>query len=92
MHLEALAGAFRATPHESTKLSPNMVMIGREVRLPNSVIFGHVNPAQNHFVIETKARLQRTHDLVRKQLQKSAERSRRYTMPSCISCNTRWAT
>ncbi|KAH3777817.1 hypothetical protein DPMN_179265 [Dreissena polymorpha] len=59
-----------------------MVMIGREVRLPSSVIFGHVNPEQNHdisevdFEIETKARLQRTHDLVRKQLQKSAERSK----------------
>ena len=34
LHLGCLAGANRATPNESTKLTPNLLTMGREVRLP----------------------------------------------------------
>lgn len=34
LYLGCLAGAYRATTNESTKLTPNRLMIGREVRLP----------------------------------------------------------
>lgn len=33
-NLGCLAGAYRATPHESTGFTPNMLTIGREVRMP----------------------------------------------------------
>ena len=39
LHLGCLAGAYRATPNESTKLSPNLLTIGREVRLPAELVF-----------------------------------------------------
>ena len=40
LYLGCLAGAYRATPCESTKLTPNLMAIGREVRLPVELIFG----------------------------------------------------
>ena len=39
-HLGCLAAAYRATPHESTGFTPNMLMFGREPRLPIEVILG----------------------------------------------------
>ena len=39
-HLGCLAAAYRATPHESTGFTPNMLMFGREARLPIEVILG----------------------------------------------------
>ena len=81
-HLEALAGAYRATPHEATKLTRNMVMIGREVRLPSSIVYGHLdqdldtNTSEVDFLLQAKARLQRTHDFVRKQFYSSIARSK----------------
>ena len=32
--------AYRATPHESTQCSPNLMMLGREVELPIDLMFG----------------------------------------------------
>lgn len=43
LHLGCLAGAYRATPNESTKLTPNLLMMGREVRLPGELVFGSHN-------------------------------------------------
>ena len=34
LHLGVLAGAYRATPNETTGLTPNLVMLGRELHLP----------------------------------------------------------
>ncbi|KAK3097999.1 hypothetical protein FSP39_015198 [Pinctada imbricata] len=34
------AGAYRSTPHTSTGLTPNRLMLGREVHLPEEVMFG----------------------------------------------------
>ena len=39
-HTGCLAAAYRATPHESNGLTANMLMLGREVRLPGEVLFG----------------------------------------------------
>ena len=34
LNLGCLAAAYRATPQESTGLTPNLLLLGREVRLP----------------------------------------------------------
>ncbi|KAH3696174.1 hypothetical protein DPMN_083639 [Dreissena polymorpha] len=39
-NLGCLAGAYRCTIQESTRLTPNMLVLGREVRMPAEVIFG----------------------------------------------------
>lgn len=40
LYLGCLSGAYRATQHESTGLTPNLLMLGREVRLPSDVTQG----------------------------------------------------
>jgi transposase InsO family protein len=37
MNLGCLEGAYRASPHESTGLTPNLLMLGREIRLSYEV-------------------------------------------------------
>ena len=39
-HLGCLAATYRATPHESTGMTPNLLTFRREVRLPIEVILG----------------------------------------------------
>ena len=40
LYLGCLAGAYRSTPHESTSLTSNMMMMGREVRVQVEVAVG----------------------------------------------------
>ncbi|MCG8044299.1 MAG: DDE-type integrase/transposase/recombinase, partial [Candidatus Thiodiazotropha endolucinida] len=42
LHLGCLAGAYRATPNESTRMSPNLLTMGREAKLPGELINGCV--------------------------------------------------
>ena len=39
-HLGCLAAAYQAGPHESTGMTPNLLMFGREVRMPIEVMLG----------------------------------------------------
>ena len=39
-NLGCIAAAYRASPHETTTLTPNLLMLGREVRLPVDLVFG----------------------------------------------------
>ena len=39
-HLGYLAAAYHATPHESTGMRPNLLMFGREVRMPIEIMLG----------------------------------------------------
>lgn len=38
-HLCSLAGAYMETPRETNKLSPNLMSIGNEIRLPTDLIY-----------------------------------------------------
>ena len=73
--LGCLAGAYRATPHDSTHMTPNMMMIGREVTLPHEVTVGGSTPdrfeqVQNHgaYVMNVRNQLNLAHDVARKHL------------------------
>ena len=39
-YLGCLAATYQATPHESTGMTPNLLMFGRDNRMPIEVIFG----------------------------------------------------
>jgi hypothetical protein len=47
MNLGCLAGAYRASPHESTGLTPNLLMLGREIILPYEGHYGSTKDIQN---------------------------------------------
>ena len=82
LNLGCLAGAYRATPQDSTTLSPNLMMLGREVKLPHEVIFGSSIENEKYtkvsnygvYVCDLKNTLQKAHEVARKHLNKSAER------------------
>ena len=71
-HLGCLAAAYRATLHKSTGLTPNMLMFGREARLPIEVILGigttstgEEVTSYGEYVNALKERMQVAHDLAR---------------------------
>ena len=78
-HLGCLAAAYRSTPHESIGFTPNMLMFGREARLPIEVILGigatstgEEVASYGDYVNSLKERMQVAHDLARKHLGQNA--------------------
>jgi len=39
-HLQTVVAAYRSTPHEAIKMTPNRAFLGREVRLPVDLVIG----------------------------------------------------
>lgn len=80
--LPLLTLAYRSATHNVTGLSPNLVMMGREVLLPLDVMLGDVPGAERgragEYVAEVRTRLQSSFEQVRDCLKKSGERQRRY--------------
>ena len=83
LHLGCLAGAYRATPNESTRLTPNLLTMGREVRLPAELVFGSFTASNQgeitsygDFVDQLRSRMQHAHEVARKYLSSAAKRSK----------------
>ena len=82
LNLGCLAAAYRATPQESTGLTPNAMMLGREVRLPCEVIYSNsaadgepVSSFGDH-VENLTQKLQKAHHIARKHLEVAANRQK----------------
>ena len=84
LNLGCLAGAYNATPNESSKLSPNLLSIGREIRLPASIIYGQENVLSDQksegcycdHIQDLQEKMMRAHDIARKYLKQSSKRSK----------------
>ncbi|MEW8547871.1 MAG: DDE-type integrase/transposase/recombinase [Candidatus Thiodiazotropha sp.] len=83
LHLGCLAGAYRATPNESTRMTPNLLSIGREIRLPGELVFGSNNSydgeeitSYGEYVDILKCRMQHAHELARKYMGAASKRSK----------------
>ena len=80
LNLGCLAAAYRATPNESSKMTPNLLMLGKEVRLPAEIAFGSTAmsgesvSSYGEYVEKLKTNMQRAHDFCRKYLKESAKR------------------
>ena len=86
-NLGSLAGAYQATPHENTKMTPNLLMLGRENWLPIEVVLGigdtstgEAVTSSGEYVDGLRNHMQRAHDIVRKYLDKGAKRLRKRLM------------
>ena len=82
LHLGCLAGAYRSSPNESTTLTPNLMTIGREVRLPAELIFGSTEAydgeeitSYGEYVDSLRSRIQHAHEVAREHLNVAAKRS-----------------
>ena len=92
-HLGSIAGAYRATPHEATGFSPNMMATGQEVRLPADIVYpvAQANQTSNcaGVVQELRDRLVRAHEKARSHLQARAKTSKiAYDRKSTLHANS----
>ena len=78
-HLGCLAAAYRATPHSTTGMTPNLLMLGREVRLPVEVMMGvgkattgEEVTSYGEYVDNLRLHMQKAHDVAREHLGKKA--------------------
>ena len=79
-HLGCLAGAYRQSRHDSTGMTPNLMMLGREVRSTAELRFG-VNKKQGNrpptmHVQEIREKLQHAHDIARVHLKNASRRNK----------------
>ena len=83
-NLGCLVAAYRATPHSSTGLSLNIMMLGREVRIPAELksgvtgdVDGNMVTSYGEYVNWLRDRMQVAHEIARSHLQ-SAARHHKY--------------
>ena len=82
LNSSCLAAAYRATPHESAGMTPNMLMLGREVRLPAEIMFGSLTSisepivSYGEYVDQLRRKMQHAHYVCRKHLEKAAFRQK----------------
>lgn len=72
-NLGCLALAYRSTPQESTKFTPNMIMLGKEVKLPLHVIYSDPEKSEEcssygDYLYKLRENLYHSHQIVRKNL------------------------
>jgi hypothetical protein len=81
-HLPYLTQAYRSSPHESTGLTPNMMVFGEELALPVDVMVGAPPRHEQHYACATeyvewlRKTLQRAHEMARKHLGVAAARQK----------------
>ena len=79
-HLGCLAGTYHGSIHDSTGLTPNLMMLGCEIDTPLAVMFGahhHESyPIYGEYVAKLKDRMQHAHDIAREHLGTAMKRSK----------------
>ena len=77
LHLACLTSAYRSTPHESTKFTPNMIVLGREVRLPGTLDMPHSSePSTSYgeYVTGLRQQLSHIHVIIRRHTEHERKR------------------
>lgn len=97
LNLPMLAAAYRASPNASTGLTPNLLMLGKEVRLPAELMFGSSTTNSEHitsygeYVDQLKSRLQKSHNVARKYLETYSKRQETCMIQTLLHMVTRQA-
>ena len=81
--LPLVLAAYRATPHESTGMTPNKLFLGHEVRMPIDLVMGlpaesDENTSPHDYLIKLHQSATEAYQLARKHLRASAERRKRH--------------
>jgi hypothetical protein len=94
LYLSFVTAAYRSTPQESTGLTPNILIFGREVRFPAEVIYkpetSTREPVSSYGeYVEVRDRQNRAHEICRKYLGQAAEHQRNlYDSKPCVNSYT----
>jgi len=91
-NLGCLAGAYRSTPHESTGMTPNLLMMGREVRLPSELVYDCTTRANKEDVVSygdyvdfLKEKMNHAHQVARQHLAVTTKRHKEiYDRRQCL--------
>lgn len=80
--LPLLLAAYRSTPHQSTGISPNFMMLGREVHQMTDLVFKDseaIRKALDHatYIEKLKSALDTAHSVARKSLHKCQQKQKR---------------
>mgnify|MGYP001546096517 CR=1 FL=1 len=82
LYLPLVASGYRASVHSSTGMTPNKLMLGREVYLPMSLVVqkpvGEKLPTTDEYVVELQQKIQEVHALAREHLKKTTEYQKRH--------------
>ena len=74
--------AYRASRNEATGYTPNMLTLGREVRMPVDIVYGSLedpaNESYDDYVENVRERMTSAYEEARQALRKAAERNKRY--------------
>ena len=80
-HIPFIIMAYRSAVHSSTGFTPNMMMMGREIKLPLDLIYGKArespNESPNEYVEEITETLERVHEMARSKLKIASEQQKR---------------
>ena len=80
--LPYVASAYRATPHESTGITPNRMMLGRECDLPVDLVYGSQVPDHRPCPVEyvewVRDALETSYERARQELGRAAQRQARH--------------
>ena len=81
-HLSLLTSAYRSAVHESTGYSPNLLMLGCEVRTPIEIALGVDRPNtdlrdHDEYAADLAATMEKSHRLAREHLATATERQKR---------------
>jgi hypothetical protein len=70
-HLPLLAGAYRSTPHTSTGFTPNRLMLGHGVHLPQEVMLGLHSAEQNEipYLERLRSSMKKCEEIARENLE-----------------------
>ncbi|MES9884745.1 MAG: reverse transcriptase domain-containing protein [Sedimenticola sp.] len=76
--------AYRSSEHESTGMSPSMLMFGREVDLPVDLVFGTASEMEEdgdvnfaRYAYALKTQIGRAHELAREKMAKASEKQKK---------------
>jgi hypothetical protein len=77
--LACITGAYRASVHEATGMTPNLIMLGREVRMPIDLMLGTTDKAKTNpgdYVLQLRQNLERSYSIAREKSGSTAKRQK----------------
>ena len=90
-YVPLLLMAYRSAVHDTTKCTPAELMLGRNVRLPVDLLFGHPEeerePSPLEYIAHLQERIDKVHHYARANIQIASERMKEYydTKADCVT-------